>query len=86
MMIRNLKKKLTVLLSFVLALTMMAMPVQAATAQPFVWPGRPGGNGDGSEEWLQGSYGEKNGPYKDIYTKKGKVATLNKDRQVAILR
>ncbi len=48
------------------------------------WPGRPGGNGDGSEEWLQGSYGEMNGPYVRIagpYT--GMVSDLNASRNTA---
>ncbi|MDY6062309.1 MAG: hypothetical protein SPI53_00720 [Erysipelotrichaceae bacterium] len=40
-------------------------------------PGRPGGNGDGSEEWLRGRYGEMNGPYKLISTSTGTVADLN---------
>ena len=80
---KNFRKRLTALLSFVLILAMMAMPLQAATAQPYAWPGRPGGNGDGSEEWLQGFYGETNGPYKKIHTKKGKVSTLNKEQAVA---
>jgi hypothetical protein len=42
------------------------------------WPGRPGGNGDGSEEWLHGSYGEMSGPYKLIDTSTGTVEELNR--------
>ncbi|WP_177159601.1 hypothetical protein [Granulicatella balaenopterae] len=41
------------------------------------WPGRPGGNGDGSEEWLQGSYGQTNGPYKWIGSSRGLTEDLN---------
>ena len=48
---------------------------------PFrVWPGRPGGNGDGSEEWLVGNYGEENGPYKYIGSTSGNVSDLNSSR------
>ncbi len=82
-MAKKITKRLAALLSFVLVLSMAVMPVQAATVQPYAWPGRPGGNGDGSEEWLQGSYGEKNGDYKKIYTKKGKVVDLIKRQQIA---
>lgn len=47
------------------------------TPKERAWPGRPGGNGDGSEEWLQGSYGETNGPYKLINSGRGYVSDLN---------
>ena len=48
---------------------------------PFrVWPGRPGGNGDGSEEWLVGNYGEENGPYRYIGSSSGNVSDLNSSR------
>ena len=48
---------------------------------PFrVWPGRPGGNGDGSEEWLVGNYGEENGPYRYIGSTSGNVSVLNSSR------
>ncbi|MGY3724651.1 hypothetical protein SAMN05421767_1702 [Granulicatella balaenopterae] len=47
------------------------------------WPGRPGGNGDGSEEWLQGSYGQTNGPYKWIGSSQGLTEDLNnRDRRL----
>lgn len=44
----------------------------------YVWPGRPGGNGDGSEEYLNLGYGEMNGPYKAVATNTGKVSDYNK--------
>lgn len=37
-----------------------SMNVNASNDSAYAWPGRPGGNGDGSEEWLQGEYGETN--------------------------
>ncbi len=40
--------------------TIISLPVNAASIKPFAWPGRPGGTGTGSEEWLQGGYGEPN--------------------------
>lgn len=43
---------------------------------PTAWPGRPGGNGDGSEEWLQGSYGQTNGPFVKVSSSQGTVADL----------
>lgn len=43
---------------------------------PTAWPDRPGGNGDGSEEWLQGSYGQTNGPFVKISSSQGTVADL----------
>lgn len=46
------------------------------------WPGRPEGNGDGSEEWLQGNYGEPNGPFKTLYTSQGRVSDLNTEQSV----
>lgn len=47
------------------------------------WPGRPGGNGDGSEEWLQGSYGQTSGPYKLLYSSKGTTNSLNTQKAVS---
>ena len=47
------------------------------------WPGRPGGNGDGSEEWLQGSYGQTNGEFKRLYSSNGNVSSLNTRKSVA---
>lgn len=45
--------------------------------KPLAWPGRPGGNGDGSEEWLSGNYGETNGPWRQLpYYPSGKVHDL----------
>lgn len=46
--------------------------------RPYVWAGRPGGNGDGSEEYLNLGYGEMNGPYKAVATNTGKVSDYNK--------
>lgn len=57
--------------------------VNAEEISPTAWPGRPGRNGDGSEEWLQGSYGQTNGPWKLIYTSKGSVNALNTQKSVA---
>ena len=62
------------------------VPVSAEQTTPIIpnaWPGRPGGNGDGSEEWLQGSYGETNGPFKLISTYKGETSELNNYRTAA---
>lgn len=47
------------------------------TIKPLAWPGRPGGNGDGSEEWMSGSYGQMNGPYKLLRTSTGTVEDFN---------
>ena len=57
--------------------------VNAEGLSPAAWPGRPGGNSDGSEEWLQGSYGQTNGPWQIIYTSKGSVNSLNSQKNVA---
>ncbi len=40
------------------------------------WPGRPGGNGDGSEEWLKGNYGETNGAFRLVGSCSGIVSDL----------
>ena len=81
----NMKKKFMVLLSLVLvAMVLVSVPVQAAV-QPYVWPGRPGGNGDGSEEWLQGEYGQPNGPYQTIYQTEGRVSDLGKESKIEII-
>ncbi len=44
---------------------------------PKAWPGRPGGNGDGSEEWLHGKYGEPSGPFILISQSQGRISDLN---------
>lgn len=68
------EKKLASLLSLALVvIALISIPVEAA-AQPYAWPGRPGGNGDGSEEWLQGEYGQANGPYLKIYESQGALS------------
>ena len=80
------KKKLTSLLSVVLVLSFLIMyPVKAMGVQTYAWPGRPGGTGTGSEEWLQGEYGQTNGPYKEISTKKGPVSDLTSDSSLEIV-
>lgn len=44
-----------------------------------LWPGRPGGNGDGSEEFMNGlKYGEMRGPWVYSFTNRGTVADLKK--------
>lgn len=50
--------------------------------RPYVWAGRPGGNGDGSEEYLNLGYGEMNGPYKVVGTNTGKVSDFNSARDL----
>lgn len=54
-----------------------ANAILARSDLPKAWPGRPGGNGDGSEEWLQGKYGEPNGPFILIDQSRGRVSDLN---------
>lgn len=45
--------------------------------KPMLWPGRPGGNGDGSEEYMNGlKYGEMRGPWVHIRTESGNVYDL----------
>lgn len=46
------------------------------------WPGRPGGNVDGSEEYLDGNYGEMNGPYKKVGSNIGTVKEFNSSRDI----
>ena len=48
----------------------------------YAWPGRPGGNGDGSEEYLDGNYGEMNGPYKKVGSNIGTVKEFNSSRDL----
>ncbi len=64
-------------LSLALVLAMyMSISVQAAEIPQSAWPGRPGGTGTGSEEWLQGKYGETNGPWKYSSSHNGKILDL----------
>lgn len=73
-----------VVMSMVLCITSVcSMNVNASNDSAYAWPGRPGGNGDGSEEWLQGEYGETNGSWNHCGTKKGTVADLNKEQSVS---
>ena len=75
---KNLKKlfvSLVCLALFVCAFP--SIPTQAMAIRPFAWAGRPGGNGTGSEEWLQGSYGEMDGPWRVLCTSTGSVSALN---------
>lgn len=75
---KKIKKVVISMLSLALIVSsLMTTSVKAAEIQPYAWPGRPGGNGDGSEEWLQGEYGETNGEFKRICIRTGKVADLN---------
>lgn len=85
------KKVLTkIFLALVLTVSSAMLPISmkvSAAENPYfstwAWPGRPGGNGDGSEEWLQGNYGETNGPYRLIYSSQGDVNFLNNQKNVA---
>ena len=73
-------KKIRMFVCLLLAsVIMVSYPVQAAGISTYAWPGRPGGNGDGSEEWLQGNYGETNGPYKLVASKSGHISELYED-------
>lgn len=82
------RKSLRVL-AFILALSTFSGTVASFTEAsigkitPKAWPGRPGGNGDGSEEWLTGSYGQTNGPYKHLVSGSGNVETLNRNASTA---
>ena len=55
----------TLLLAIVLPTSMQPVSANNLEADSkistYAWPGRPGGNGDGSEEYLDGNYGEMNG-------------------------
>lgn len=77
-------RKCKIFLSFLIVISMffsLSMPIYAVNIkkdiQPRAWPGRPGGNGDGSEEWMTGSYGQMNGPYKLLGTSSGTVEDFN---------
>ena len=61
-----------------------SLTVNAANVEPFAWPGRPGGSGTGSEEWLQGEYGEDTGVWTSMNTIKGEVADLNNNKSAAL--
>lgn len=80
----SIKKKLTSLFCIlIISVSIISTPVYAnSLIQPRAWPGRPGGN-NGTEEWLQGNYGETNGPWKVICTQTGKVSDLNKSQLIA---
>lgn len=78
------KRLLLVAMSLILCVTSVcSMDVKASSDSTYAWPGRPGGNGDGSEEWLQGEYGETNGGWTHCGTKEGTVADLNKEQNVS---
>ena len=88
---KSLLKKVALSLTLLLSLNIFSTPVLAYEkntsniGNPITraWPGRPGGNSDGSEEWLQGKYGEPNGPFKTLYSSKGRVSDLNTQQAVA---
>ncbi|MDO5047490.1 MAG: hypothetical protein Q4D88_02970 [Anaerococcus sp.] len=80
------------ILSSVTIFTMFANPVfangQTKVSNKSIvsldsWAGRLGGNGDGSEEYLEGSFGQMNGPYKKIGSTTGKVVDFNNTRDIA---
>lgn len=71
------KRIICITLSFIMAVAAVSpLGVMASETSTYAWPGRPGGNGDGSEEWLQGEYGETNGPYELLCTQKGPISDL----------
>ena len=77
------KRLLLVAMSLILCVTSVcSIDVSASSYSTYAWPGRPGGNGDGSEEWLQGEYGEPNGPYVLIYSGQGMVSDLGVDPKI----
>lgn len=59
------------------------IPVKAATNETYAWPGRPGGNGDGSEEWLQGEYGEAGSTEILYWHEEGETKDLNDNNNKA---
>lgn len=71
-------KRITcIILSLVIAISILSpLGTMICEASSYAWPGRPGGNGDGSEEWLQGEYGEMDGPYEPFCTQKGPISDL----------
>lgn len=47
--------------------------------KPLLWPGRPGGNGDGSEEFMNGlKYGEMRGPWVFMSSSHGTTESLRR--------
>ena len=84
---RHVIRKVAVfMLATSLSLNVIQISVLANTFDSGVmraWPGRPGGNGDGSEEWLQGKYGQPNGPFKVLCKNQGLVSDLNEQQRIA---
>ena len=85
---KDLFKKIALTLTLTMLTTMIPFSIKANATENQnpnmrAWPGRPGGNGDGSEEWLQGNYGEPNGPFKTLYNSQGRVSDLNTQQSVA---
>lgn len=79
------KKALSIILLLIIFIQFNSTIVYANNFEyivPNVWPGRPGGNGDGSEEYLSGKYGEMNGPYRYIWETRGTVENLNRSKNV----
>ncbi len=76
------KKLLKIVLLCVLSLTSNftignVRAFEKPIPKPKLWPGRPGGNGDGSEEYMNGlKYGEMNGPWVYMRTDEGDVYEL----------
>ena len=78
-----LKKLTSSFCILIISVSIISTPVYAnSLIQPRAWPGRPGGN-NGTEEWLQGNYGETNGSWKVIHTQTGKVSDLNNSQFLA---
>lgn len=83
-------RKYKILISCMLCLVLsfsMVTPTFALGRQPIkpmAWPGRPDGNGDGSEEYLIGEKGQPNGPYHLISTSSGTVASLKDVEELEI--
>lgn len=82
---KNMRKSLMVLFALILLVSsgITILAEENPEIQTQAWPGRPGGNGDGSEEWLSGSYGQTNGAYKLLFTHKGSASKLNNSKAVA---
>lgn len=76
--------KKIIILSFAFTL-LISVPANAAEIRPYAWPGRPGGTGTGAEEWLQGEYGEMNGPYILIYSSSGKTSDITGSSNSSII-
>lgn len=82
-MVSILKKLTSLFCILIISISIISTPVYAnSLIQTRAWAGRPGGN-NGTEEWLQGNYGETNGPWKVICTQTGKVSDLNKSQLIA---